>query len=266
MTPGELYQAGRLREAVAAALDAVKKHPTDADRRGQLCELLCFSGDLERADRHLETLSQHDPSSQVGVTIFRQLIRAETARMQCYAEGRVPEFLGPPSQVFRLHLEASLCVREGALAEAQAKLAQAEDQRVRVRGLCGGRPFDDFRDLDDLSAPFWEVLTTAGKYYWVPVERVQLVEFRAPERPRDLLWRRAHMVVREGPDGEVFLPALYPGTHASDDDQLRLGRGTQWIEQPGAPVRGIGQRMYLVGDEALPMLQLTEITFEPTEA
>ena len=265
MTPGELYQAGKLKEAIAAALDAVKKHPTETDRRGQLCELLCFTGDLERADRHLETLGQQDPSSQVGVSMFRQLIRAETARQQFYAEGRLPEFLGEPTEVLRLHLEASICVREGSSSEALAKLAQAEELRVRVRGTCGGQPFDDFRDLDDLAAPFLEVLTSTGKYYWVPIERIQFVEFRAPERPKDLLWRRAHMVVREGPDGEVFLPALYPQTHTSDDDQLRLGRGTQWIEDAGAPVRGIGQRMYLVGEDTIPILQLKEITYQQAE-
>jgi type VI secretion system protein ImpE len=48
-------------------------------------------------------------------------------------------------------------------------------------------------------------------------------------------------------------------THAQDDDQLRLARGTQWIEQEGAPVRGIGQREFLVGDQAVSVLELKEI-------
>ena len=50
------------------------------------------------------------------------------------------------------------------------------------------------------------MLTSTGKYYWIPMERVEMIEFHDPARPRDLLWRRAHMVVRGGPDGEVFLP------------------------------------------------------------
>lgn len=262
MTAGELFQAGKLKEAIAAALDAVKKHPTDTDRRGQLCEMLCFAGDMERADRQLETIGQQDPQAQVGVSMFRQLIRAETARQQFHAEGRVPEFLGEPSAVLKLHLEASICAREGAWPEAFAKLAEAESQRAKVGGVCNGQAFHDFRDLDDLTASFFEVLTSTGKYYWVPIERVQVLEFRAPERPKDLLWRRAHMSVHDGPDGEVFLPSLYVGTHTHDDDRLRLGRGTQWIEQEGEPVRGIGQREFLVGEEALSIMQLNELTFE----
>ncbi|MEI7815483.1 MAG: type VI secretion system accessory protein TagJ, partial [Coriobacteriia bacterium] len=72
------------------------------------------------------------------------------------------------------------------------------------------------------------VLTSTGKYYWIPLEAVELAEFRPPERPRDLLWRPTHMVVTDGPDGEVFLPTIYPLTFANGDDQLRLGRGTDW--------------------------------------
>ena len=57
MTPGELFQAGKLNDAITAALDTVKKKPTDTDARGQLVELLFFSGDLERADKQLETIA-----------------------------------------------------------------------------------------------------------------------------------------------------------------------------------------------------------------
>ena len=81
-----------------------------------------------------------------------------------------------------------------------------------MTGTCDDQPFDDLRDLDELTASFFEVLTSTGKYFWIPLERVDTVEFRAWERPRDLLWRRAHMVVRGGPDGEVYLPVLYAGS------------------------------------------------------
>jgi type VI secretion system protein ImpE len=140
-------------------------------------------------------------------------------------------------------------------------LSQAEGQRVKASGTCNGKAFTDLRDLDDLTAPVFEVLTSTGKYYWIPIERVELIEFRPPQRPRDLLWQRARMVVRGGPDGEVYLPTLYSGTHAEADDALRLGRATEWRGGDGAPVRGLGQRTFLVGDDAYPTLELTEITF-----
>jgi type VI secretion system protein ImpE len=261
MTPSELYQAGRLAEAVDAALQAVKKHPTDTARRGLLCELLCFTGDLERADKQLETIGQQDPSSMVGVSMFRQLLRAETARQQFFREGRLPEFLGEITPLLQRHLEASVCLREGDPQQAAGILAEAEAQRPPVQGICDGTAFDDLRDLDDLTAPLLEVLTSTGKYFWVPMERVEWLEFHPPQRPQDLLWRRAHMVVAGGPDGEVFLPALYPHSPASQDDQLRLGRGTQWTGGDGAPVQGLGQRIFLVGDQDKTILELKQIEF-----
>jgi type VI secretion system protein ImpE len=247
--------------AVQAALEDVRKQPADTGRRGFLCELLCFAGDLERADKQLDALGQQDPGAMVGIALFRHLIRAEQARQQFYKEGRLPEFLGKPSPVLQLHLEASIRLREGQEAEAARLLAQAEEQRPRVRGTCDGKPYDDLRDLDDLTASFFEVLTSNGKYYWVGMDQVDLLEFRKPTRPRDLLWKRAHMVVHEGPDGEVYLPTLYAGTQAEADDRIRLGRATDWRGGDGKLVRGIGQRTFLVGEDSRPILELESLTF-----
>jgi type VI secretion system protein ImpE len=261
MNASELFEAGKLNEAVAAALDAVKSAPADTGRRRFLCELLCFAGDLERADRQLDALAQQDPKAVATVSLFRQMLRAEEARRQFFADGRLPEFLTPPSPVIRTHLEASIHLREGRPEEAAQLLADAEAQRPRVSGTSGDRPFQDFRDIDDLTAPLFEVFTSTGKYYWVPVADVERIEFHAPTRPRDLLWQRVHMVVRNGPDGEVFLPTLYAGAHADSDDRIRLGRVTAWQGGDGVPIRGSGQRIFLVGEEECPTLELKTVTF-----
>jgi type VI secretion system protein ImpE len=261
MNPREAYRAGDLKGAIAGMNEEVRQHPTDTSRRGFLCELLCFAGELDRADKLLDTLAAQDPQSTLGIAAFRHLIRAEQARQQFHTEGRLPEFLGQPSPVLQLHLQASIHVREGKLAEAAALLEQAESQRPHTIGTCDGKPFDDLRDLDDLTSAFFEVLTSNGKYYWVPVDRVQHMEFRAPERPHDLLWVRVHMIVRDGPDGEVFLPTLYAGTHADSEDRFRLGRATDWRGGDGSPMKGVGLRTFLVGDEDRTILSLKEIVF-----
>lgn len=262
-TAKDHYEAGKLNEAIAAQNEEVKKHPTDVNRRGFLCELLCFAGEIERIDKQLDTMGDQDPQAMMGIVLWRQLARAEMARQQFFTEGRVPEFLdGVPSDVLKLHLEASILVREGKGAEAAAKLGEAETIRPKVSGHCDGVAFDELRDLDDMTSPFFEVLTSTGKYYWVPVERVESLDFKAPKRPRDLYWRQVHMVVRdEGPDGEVYMPVLYHGSDKKkDDDQIRLGRATDWVTGDG-PIRGLGQRTFLVGHEDKPILSLKGITF-----
>jgi type VI secretion system protein ImpE len=265
MNASELYRAGQLAEAIAAAVEEVKRHPTDTARRGFLSELLCFAGEWDRADAQLDVLIQQDPKLALGLTMVRQLIRAEQARQQFFATGAMPEFLDQPSPHLKLHLEASIRIREGKPHEAVELLEQAEAQRPKPRGTCDGQSFDDFRDLDDLVAPIMEVLTSNGKYYWIPIERIEQIEFHAPERPRDLLWRRVHMIVSDGPDGEVFLPVLYPGAPAEPDDRVRLGRATDWRGGEGTPVRGVGQRMFLVGDEGQSLLEFKEIVFQIAE-
>ncbi len=258
-TGSELYTAGRLFEAIDAVSGEVKRHPTDGNRRGFLAELLCLAGNLERADLQLDAIGKQDPQATPGIALFRQLIRAEQARQQFYTEGRLPEFLDTPSPQLRAYLEASVLLRDGRGTDAARLLLEAEETRRHVSGTSNGEQFDDLRDLDDLTACVFEVLTSNGKYYWIPIEQVASIEFHPPERPRDLLWRRASMDVRGGPDGEVFLPAIYAGLKEDADEQMRLARATDWTGGDGTPVRGIGQRTFLVGDEARPILELGEL-------
>jgi len=259
---GDLYRAGRLKEAIAAALEEVRNHPTDSGRRLFLSELLCFSGDLERADNQLDALGHGDPQIMPWVLTFRQLIRAEQWRRDFHASGRLPEFLTQPEGAVKLLLEASIRIRDGALEEAGRLLAEAEESRPRVSGTRDGHAFEDFRDLDDRTGGILEVLTSGGSYYWIPIDRVESMEFHEPARARDLFWRRCHMIVSDGPDGEVYLPAIYAQAEEEADESLRLGRQTEWRGGDGAPVRGVGQRTFLVGDEAVPILELKQVTFE----
>ncbi len=262
MKAKELYEAGRLDEAIAAVAAEVKQSPTDTAARNLLCELLCFAGQWERADKQAEAISLDDPRAAMAVTLLRHLIRAEAARHDFYERGRVPDFLQPPSPRLRLHLEASVALRAGDGPEAVRLLAQAEELRPAVRGTCNGNPFEDLRDLNDMTASFFEVLTGTGKYYWIPFEVVESMEFQPPKQLHDLLWRACHLSVRGGPEGLVYLPALYAGSSADADQRVRLGRVTDWRGGEGAPVRGVGQRMFLLDDTDLGILELGTLTFE----
>ncbi len=260
-TAASLFRAGKLDDAVAAAQAALRKAPTDINARVLLGELLAFTGNLERADVVLDAASAIDPSTALVVAEFRQLIRADIARRQLFRDGRVPEFLADPTETQRLQLAALVAMRAGDLAEAVRQTEAAEAARPRAPGRHGDATFDDLRDADDLLAGTFEVLTTTGKYYWIPTERVETLEFHAPKRPRDLLWRRASMSVAQGPDGEVYLPAIYAADDATTD-ALRLGRETDWRESEGGPVRGVGQRLVIVGEDAVPMMELGNFRFD----
>ncbi len=265
MTAAEHYQAGRLEQAIDSALADVKKRPNELPPRWLLAELACFAGQTARADRQLDVIGDQDPQIAQSVTLFRQLIRAEQARRQVFEEGRVPELLDEPDEELRLRLQSLVALREGESAAAAQCLEQAEQHRRPVRGSRDGVAFDDLRDVDDLTASIFEVLTSTGKYYWIPMSRVDTVAFHPPERPRDLLWRPAHMVVRGGPDGIVYVAATYPGTHAAEDARVRLGRMTDWLVIHGPASRGIGQRLLLFGEEDVPLMQVSRLQIEEAD-
>jgi type VI secretion system protein ImpE len=257
---GDLFKEGHLTEALAAASAGVKANPADLGQRILLAELLLFAGNLERADVILDAASNIDPSAAMVCAEFRQLLRGEIARRQLYREGRLPEFLGEPEPTEKLSLAAMVALREGDHATAKAKAEEAEIARPRAPGVHGKLRFDDFRDANDLLAGFVETLTSTGKYYWVPVSRIQMMIFHPPKRPRDLAWRRCSMTVENGPDGDVYVPVTYFSPVETIDDAHRLGRETSWEENAG-PVTGTGQRIFLVGDEALGIMDLETLEF-----
>ncbi|HEV3438821.1 MAG TPA: type VI secretion system accessory protein TagJ [Gemmata sp.] len=262
MTPAtDAFKSGKLADAVAAAIEQVRNTPADRGKRMFLAELFCFTGDLERADNQLNVLFQPDAPELMVITLFRQLLRGETARREVFVHGRVPEFIAQPPEHIKLHLEAAIRVRENRLAEANELLTKAETLRPAVTGTCAGTPFDDFRDLDDLVAPILEVITANGNYYWVATNTIELLEFHKPERTRDLYWRPAHLIVTDGPDGIVYIPALYPGSHAATEEAVKLGRRTDWSSGEAEPYRGLGLREFLVGDSAKSVMEIGTMTF-----
>jgi type VI secretion system protein ImpE len=138
-------------------------------------------------------------------------------------------------------------------------VAQREEGRKAVAGGADGEDFDDFRDLDDLAAGHIEVLTSTGKYFWIPVSDIEFIELRKPESQRDLLWRRAQVSVADGPDGEVFLPTIYPATQMSPAH--RLGHLTEFDNAAERVSIGKGLRTFLVGEGSKSIRELGRISF-----
>ena len=133
-------------------------------------------------------------------------------------------------------------------------------------GSTADGPFDDMRDGDDVLACCFEAITTTGKYFWLPPERVIDMQLHPLKRPRDLFWRRATVQIADGPDGDVYLPTIYPPLDKSagePTDALRLGRATDWHQMgESGPTRGIGAVTLVVGEESRTWLEMSSIQFK----
>ena len=71
----------------------------------------------------------------------------------------------------------------------------------------------------------------------------------------------ARLTLVDGQECEVFLPAVYPGSYLASDEALKLGRATEWKQEPDGPVLGVGARTYLVGDDAIDLREWREVLF-----
>ena len=257
MNAGELYKAGRLQEAIEAQVQEVKAHPADHARRLFLFELLVFAGDLDRARRQIDAIQYEDNDLQIAQLSYCKLIDSEEARRRFFADGVAPEFFGTPSEHLRLRLEAVNRLREGRATEAAETLARAEAATPPVRGKLNEVAFESLRDADDLLAGVLEVMAR-GRYYWVGLDQVVSVAMNPPRFPRDLLFIPAQLELIDQ-SGEVFLPALYPGTHTHADDQVRLGRMTDWKEHEGGPTLGLGLHTFLRDEDPVTLLEWREL-------
>jgi type VI secretion system protein ImpE len=232
MKAKELYQAGKLNEAVQALSAEIRDNPTDAQRRVFLFELLCFAGDYDRADKHLNYLSGQSPQAQMGAVLYMSSLHGERLRHKLFAEKDYPS-------------------------------APVDESKARG-GMLNGAPFESIEDSDPRIGARLELLA-AGAYLWIPFEHIESIEFQPPKRVRDLLWRPA--LVKTGPAfkdkelGEVLVPVLSPFSWKNADDNVKLGRATVWeTAEDGEPLP-YGQKTYLVDGEDIPILELNKIEF-----
>jgi type VI secretion system protein ImpE len=229
MNATELYQAGRLDEAIAALGDALRGDPTDVRRRTFLFELLCFAGELDRAEKHLDILSSRGKDAELGALLYRSALHAERTRRGVFDPGGMPPSTAEPR---------------------------------KVKGTLNGEPFASMTDADPRVGARLEIFA-AGQYTWLPLEQIATVSVQPPKRLRDLLWVPA--IVRTSPDflgvelGEVLLPVLSPGAHAHADPEVRLGRVTDVVSLDDGRMIPVGQKLFLVDDQEIPILEVREL-------
>ena len=235
MNPKELYQAGRLNDAIKALSAELRDNPTDIRRRTFLFELLCFAGEYERADKQLEVLAEAGPESEMGVLVYRSALFAERQRQDMFSRGEFP--------------------------------TQPDEDQPARSGTVNGKSFEFFSDADPRTGAKLE-LFAAGNYLLLPLEHVASIEIQPPRRLRDLIWTPA--AVRTTPAfkgtelGEVMLPVLAPFSWRHPDDAVRLGRMTVWEKPEGHEYQvPFGQKMWLVDDEEISFLELRALEFNP---
>jgi type VI secretion system protein ImpE len=225
MNARELYQAGHLGAAVQALGAELRDNPTDARRRVFLFELLCFAGEYDRAEKHLDVLAQSGPEAATGALLYRAALAAERTRNRLFEKRDYPTAVAP----------------------------------TPVRGVLNGKPFESIEDADPRVGARIEVYA-AGDYLWLPLAHLASLQMEPPKRLRDLLW--IPTLVHTGPQlqerelGEVLMPALSPFSFRHSGDAVRLGRATVWETAENGEEIPFGQKLLLVDGEEFPLLEV----------
>lgn len=233
MKARQLWEAGKLGEAIDALSDELRNDPTNVRQRTFLFELLCFAGQYDRAGKQLEVIAGSSKEAEMGAWLYRSALHAERTRQEKFdPDGPL---VVPP--------------------EAPA-----------VTGTLNGKPFSSLVDADPRVGARLEVFA-AGQYTWIPFRHVASIAMEPPKRLRDLLWSPARVMPSDGFEavelGEVLLPALAAGSWRSDDDEVRLGRVTDFVAVDDVHAIPAGQKLLLVDGEPFPFLELRELVITP---
>ena len=266
MTASDLFHAGRLREAIDAQAAKVKDRPTDRSARFFLFELLLFSGDLDRARKQLDVLKYDDPRHTAAVEQYRWALDAEALRRAVFSGTAQPKVLAAAPDHVRQRLEALPYLARGEHAEARKRLDEANAALPNLAGTRDGEPFDRLFDADERFGTVLEVFGTGGVYSWVPLEQVASITLNPPKNPRDVVLRPASVVLHDGVEGDVLLPGLYPGTHEHADDEVKLGRATEWVGGAGEVPRGAGGKLFLAGENPVEFVKWRALATEKPAA
>jgi type VI secretion system protein ImpE len=228
MTAHALYADGRLDAAIEQLIEELRSHPTDDARRSFLFELASFAGQWERALRQLDVLAKSGHMAEAGTLLYRAAILNERVREHMFDTGDLPTGEAPEP----------------------------------VSGTLNGTPFSSLRDADPRIGARLEIMA-GGRYLWIPFAHLAAVTMSAPARLRDLHWAPARVVVgpaiRDQELGEVLLPALTAGAWRHADDAIRLGRATDWLDLPDGDFAPVGQKILLVDDRPVPLVDVREL-------
>jgi type VI secretion system protein ImpE len=259
--PDALLRSGDVVGTRAALIEAVRARPGDDRVRMFLFQLLCVTGEWDKARKQLDTLVQVAADAQMLGVTYNQVLEAERLRADVFAgKAQMPVLVGMDGWIEGI-ADAITLVAHGDIPAAELARDDAFGSAPDTPGTIDGVRFDWIADADMRFGPAFEAIV-AGRYGIVPFDAVKSITTDGPRDLRDLLWLPVQIELRSGQSVAAFLPARYPGSEAASDGPIQLGKQTDWVERPWGQA-GLGQRLWTLSDESdVGMLGFRELAFD----
>jgi len=259
MEAKEYLQQGDLDGALTAAQNEVKAAPAKWELRVYLFQLLSLLGQWERAMTQLNVAGEMDADASLMAHIYGPALNAEAFRAEIFAGKRTAMFLGePPEWTVWMAQAATLLAQDKHEAAAELR-DKAFEAAPAISGTVDGKPFEWIADADPRLGPVLEAIVN-GKYYWVPFERINVIEFEKPENLRDAVWARAKLTWANGGEAMGLIPARYVGTENHEDNFVKMARRTVWTDLGSDFFAGAGQRVLTTDEDEYPLLAAGTVT------
>ncbi|MBV9876261.1 MAG: virulence protein SciE type [Verrucomicrobia bacterium] len=264
MVAEQLLKEGRLDEALKAIQNIVREEPASAKPRIFLFQLLGVLGDWSRANTQLQVLSEMDSDSMMLARIFEPVLLCEAFRADVFAGKRTPVIFGEPPEWIGLLVQAMELFGQSKFEAGIELRDRAFDAAPMNQGAINGESFAWIADADERLGPVLEVILE-GRYYWIPFSRIRQVLVEPVTDLRDLVWAPAQFVWENGGQATGHIPTRYPGTEHSADNQLKLARKTEWLDQNEIHL-GLGQRLFATDKSEYPLLEVRNIELTPVKS
>lgn len=263
MNAKELIKEGKLSEARTLLVDEIKKSPGNTGLRTLLFQVLIFSGEWEKADRHLDAVGTQNAETMPAIALYKSLVQAERERLKVIKLKDTPSFATETPEYFPLYWEAMEKLQNSKPDEALKLFQQIDAQLDELSGTVNGKEFKGFTNTDSAFTYFLETFAHE-RYILVPFEKIRELLIQPPESLFDLIWPQATLTTWGGLSMNCFLPALYPETYLQENNELRMGKLTDWAPRCGPFVKGIGQQVFEIGGADMAILEIQELLFNFT--
>lgn len=262
MDAQQLVRDGNLAGALSALQDMVRKDAANPKHRIFLFQLLAVLGQWKRALTQLNVAGELDAGTLPMVQTYREAIQCEALRADIFAGLRAPLIFGEP-QVWLVQMLEAIKQDLTDPAAAAATRAQALEAAPACSGSIDGDRFEWLADADPRMGPVIEAIVN-GRYFWIPMSRIQKIELDAPTDLRDAVWTAAQFTWTNGATTVGLIPTRYSDTTASGNDAMMLARRTEWPQDGPFAGRGMGQRMLATDSADYPLLNIRTIEFDAT--
>ncbi len=261
----ELLRENDVSGALDALQNSVRADPSNAKLRIFLFQLLCVTGEWQRAITQLKLCAEMDPIAIPMAQAYREGIICEVFREKVFQGDKDPLFFGEPEEWLALMAQANKTLAQGNAQEAASLRDKAFESVPTQGGTVNGERFDWIADADMRLGPILEIIIN-GRYFWMPFSAISSLKVEEPEDLRDSVWTAANLTLQNGGEFVALIPTRYAGTETSGDDAAKLARSTYWEDVGAETFVGIGQRLLTTDKSDTALMDLRALEMDPLPA